>query len=60
LEKIASALGVEPMDILNFNGKEFKALTEGPPENLELWKLLRNKRRDQIGKIYDIAKILLG
>jgi len=35
LEKIASALEVEPMDILNFDGKEFKALIEGPPENLE-------------------------
>jgi transcriptional regulator with XRE-family HTH domain len=44
LEKIASALEVEPMDILNFDGKEFKALIEGPPENLGLWKLLRNKR----------------
>ena len=60
LENIAFALGVEPIELLNFSEKEFKALTEGPPEILELWNLLRNKRRDQIKKIYEIAKILLG
>ena len=36
LEKTTFALEVEPMDILNFDGKEFVALIEGPPENLEL------------------------
>ena len=60
LANIASALGVEPTELLNFNGKEFKALTEGPPENLELWNLLRTKKRDQIRKIYEIAKIVFG
>ncbi len=29
-------------------------------ENLELWNLLRNKKRDQIKKLYEIAKIVLG
>jgi hypothetical protein len=44
----------------NFKGKEFRALAEGPPECLELWSLLRNKKRDQIKKLYDIAKIVLS
>ena len=58
LESIAMALGVESSELLNFRGKELKALSEGPPECLELWNLLRNKKRDQIKKIYDIAKII--
>ena len=60
LEKIAEALGIDAAELLNFKGKEFKALAEGPPECLELWNLLRNKRRDQIKKVYEITKILLG
>jgi len=60
LEKIAEALGTEPAELLNFKGREFKALAEGPPECLELWNLLKNKKRDQIKKIFDISKILLG
>jgi transcriptional regulator with XRE-family HTH domain len=60
LEKIAEALGIDPGELLNFKGKEFKALAEGPPECLELWNLLKNKKRDQIKKIYDIAKIVLS
>ena len=59
LEKIAEALGIDPAEFLNFKGKEFKALAESPPECLELWDLLRNKKRDQIKKIYPIAKIAL-
>ena len=58
LEKVAEALGVDPAELLNFKGKELKALAEGPPECLELWNLLRNKKRDQIKKIYEIAKIV--
>jgi hypothetical protein len=58
LEKIAEALAIEPAELLNFKGKEFKVLSEGPPECLELWNLLRNKKRDQIKKVYDIAKIV--
>ena len=60
LEKISEALGIEPAELLNFKGKEFKALAEGPPESLDLWNLLRNKKRDQIKKIHDIAKIVLS
>jgi len=60
LEKIAEALTVDPAELLNFKGKELKVLAEGPPECLELWNLLRNKKRDQIKKVYEITKILLG
>jgi len=60
LEKIAEALGVDPADLLNFKGKELKALAEAPPECLELWNLLKNKKRDQIKKVYEIAKIILN
>ncbi len=60
LEKIAEALRVDPAELLNFKGKELKALAEDPPESLELWNLLRNKKRDQIKKIYDMAKIVLS
>lgn len=60
LEKIAEALGIDPGELLNFRGKEFKALAEGPPECLDLWNLLKNKKRDQIKKIYDIAKVVLS
>jgi transcriptional regulator with XRE-family HTH domain len=60
LEKIAEALKVDPAELLNFKGKELKALAECAPECLELWNLLRNKKRDQIKKVYDIAKILIS
>jgi transcriptional regulator with XRE-family HTH domain len=60
METIASALGVDPMELLNFKGKELVALAEGPSELLELWNLLRNKKREQIKKIHEIAKILIG
>lgn len=60
LERIAAALRVDPAVLINFKGKELGALAEGHPEALELWNLLRNKRRDQIRKVYDIAKIVLS
>jgi DNA-binding XRE family transcriptional regulator len=60
IESIARVLGAEPMELLNFQGKELEALAEGPVENLELWNLLRNKKRDQVKKLYEIAKIVLG
>ena len=60
LEKIAEALGIDPAELLNFSGKELVALAEGPPECLELWNLLKKKKRDQIKMIYDIAKIVLS
>ena len=43
---------------LNFKGKEITALAEVVPETMDLWTLLRNKKRDQIKKLYEIAKIL--
>lgn len=58
LEKIAEALGLDPAELLNFKGKEFWALAESSPEALELCNLLRNKKRDQIKKVYNIAKII--
>jgi len=60
LEKIAIALKSDPADLLNFKGRELKALSEGGPEILDLWNLLRNKNRDQIKKIYEIAKVVLN
>lgn len=60
LEAIASALGVDPIELLNFKGKELAALAEGPSELLELWKLLRNKKQEQVKKVYEITKILIG
>ncbi len=58
LEKIARALRVDPVELLNFRGREFGALAECPSEVLELWNLLRNKKKDKIEKVYGIAKIL--
>ena len=60
LERIGFALQKEVADLLNFRGKEVKALAEAHPEALELWNLLRNKRREQIRKVYEIAKIVLS
>jgi transcriptional regulator with XRE-family HTH domain len=60
LESIALVLGVEPMELLNFQGRELEVLAEGPSENLELWNLLMTRKRDQIKKLYEIAKILLS
>jgi len=60
LEKIAEALGVDPAELLNFKGKEFKALAEGPPECLELWILLKDRKRTEIKKVFEIARILLS
>jgi len=60
LEKIAEALGIDPAEILNFKGKQLKTLSEGQQECLKIWKLLKNKKPDQIKKIYDIAKVVLN
>jgi transcriptional regulator with XRE-family HTH domain len=60
LEKIAEALGNDPGELLNFKGKEFKALAEGPPECLELWNLLKDRKRTEIKKVFEIARILLS
>ena len=59
LASIATALGVEPSQLLNFRGKELKALAEGPSECLELWNFLRDKKRGDIKKILDVAQIML-
>jgi transcriptional regulator with XRE-family HTH domain len=60
LEKIAEALGIDPAELLNLRGKELKALSEGPPECLELWNLLKDRKRTEIKKVFDIARILLS
>ncbi len=59
LERIAAALGVNPAQILNFEGEELQTLAKCPAEVLELWKLLRREKATQIKKIYEIAKIIL-
>lgn len=59
LERIAAALGTDPVQLLNFEGKELEALAECSTEALELWKLLRNRKSHQIKKLYEIAKVLL-
>jgi hypothetical protein len=51
---------VDPAELLNIRGREFRALAECPSEVLELWNLLRGKKRDQIKKVHDIAKIVTG
>ncbi len=56
----AYMLGVEPMELLNLQGGELEALAEGPVEALKLWNLPRNKKRDQIKKVIELAKIVLG
>jgi len=60
LEKIAEALGIDTAEILNFKGKQLETLSEGQQERLKIWKLLKNKKPDQIKKIYDIAKVVLN
>ena len=60
LVAIGEALEFDPAELLNFKGKELKVLAECPPECLDLWNLLRNKKRDQIKKICDIAKLVLS
>lgn len=59
LEKIAQALGIDLAEILNFKGKRLKTLAEGQQGCLKIGKLLKNKRPDQIKKIYNIAKVVL-
>jgi hypothetical protein len=44
---------------LHFDNDEIAALSNGPPENLELWKLLKGRRPKQVKKINEIAKIVL-
>ena len=58
IERIAGALGIEPIQLLNFAEKDIEILSECPGEALELWKLLIRKKPIQIRKLYDIAKIL--
>ncbi len=59
LEKIAEALGIDLAQMLNFDGKRLKTSTEGEKERLRLCKLLKDKKSDQIKKIYKIAKVVL-
>lgn len=59
LEKIATALKTDPAELLNFKGKELKALAECHPEALELWNLLRQKGSAEIKKVHEVAKVIL-
>jgi transcriptional regulator with XRE-family HTH domain len=59
LERIAAALEVNPAQMLNFEGEELQTLAKCPAEVLELWKLLRREKAQQIKKIHEIAKIVL-
>ena len=59
LERIAAALGIDIVQIVNFGGKEVQALAECSPEVLELWKLLKKEKPKPIKKLYEIARILL-
>lgn len=59
VEKISLALKVSPSQLFNFEGKNFEALSEGPPEAFEILNLLKGKRTKQIKKVFDIAKIVL-
>ncbi len=59
LERIAAALGTNPVQLLNFEGNELEALAECSAAALELWKLLKNKKPNQIKKLYKLAKVLL-
>jgi len=59
IEKISNALNVSCAELFNFDGEEIAALSDGPPENLELWRLLQGRRPRQVKKIKEIARIVL-
>jgi transcriptional regulator with XRE-family HTH domain len=59
LERIAKALVLPPAELLNFEGKEFSS-PQGAPEIIGLLNLLKVKKKKQIKKICDIAKIVIG
>ncbi len=58
LERIAKALGTDPAQLLNFEGKEIGMLAECPTEALELWRIVRKEKPSQIKRLCAIAKIL--
>lgn len=47
---------ITPAELFNFENEEILRLSENPSESLELWKILRNKKAEQIKKIIEIAK----
>ena len=59
IEKISNALKIRSSELFNFDDEEIAALSENPSESLELWKLLKSKRPQQVKKITEIAKIVL-
>ncbi len=59
IEKISKALGVRLSELFNFENEEISVLSEGPSENMELWKLLKNSKPHQVKKIIEIVKIVL-
>lgn len=60
VQGILRTLGSEPSELLNFSGKEPRALSEGRQECLELWNLIKDKKRGQVKKVYEVAKIVLS
>ncbi|MCX5832049.1 MAG: helix-turn-helix transcriptional regulator [Deltaproteobacteria bacterium] len=59
IEKLSNALKIRMPELFNFGGEEIAALSECPPESLQLWKLLKGKRPSQVKKLTEIAKIVL-
>jgi transcriptional regulator with XRE-family HTH domain len=59
IEKIANALDVSCSQLFNFDDEEIAALSRGPAESLELWKLMEGRRPNQVKKIREIARIVL-
>ncbi|MFZ4439418.1 MAG: helix-turn-helix domain-containing protein [Syntrophales bacterium] len=60
IERIANALKIKMSELFNFEGEEIAALSESPAECLQLWRFLKGKRPNQVKKITEIAKIIMG
>jgi transcriptional regulator with XRE-family HTH domain len=60
IEKISNALKISCSELFNFDNEEIAVLSEGPSENLELWKLLKGRQSKHVKKINEIAKLILG
>ena len=59
IEKISMALNVSPVQLFNFDSQEIEALSNGPFEVIELWKILQGKRSKQVKLITDIVRLIL-
>ena len=60
IEKISNALNAPLWQLFNFGNEEIASLAEAAHESLELWRLLRGKKPNQVRKILDTARIFLG